>query len=66
MQTVTNAECHIQAAYAESSYAEWRYAECRDCQTLSNIRLDCKDLPGTTLQLNRAKPGAAVGYNLGW
>ncbi len=66
MQTVTNAECHIQAAYAEYRYVECSYAECRDCQTLSNIRLDCKDLPGTTLQLNRPKPGATVVDNLEW
>ncbi len=29
MLTVTYAECHIKAPYAECHYAECRYAECR-------------------------------------
>jgi hypothetical protein len=29
MLTVTYAECHIKAPYAECRYAECRYAECR-------------------------------------
>jgi hypothetical protein len=29
MLTVTNAECHIYALYAECHYAECRFAECR-------------------------------------
>jgi hypothetical protein len=33
MLTVTYAECHMSASYAECSYAEGRYAECRSAIT---------------------------------
>jgi hypothetical protein len=34
MLTVTYAECHIKAPYAECHYAECRYAECRGASML--------------------------------
>jgi hypothetical protein len=32
MLTVTYAECHVQAPYAECLYAECRYADCRSAE----------------------------------
>jgi hypothetical protein len=37
MLTVTFAECHIKAPYAECRYAECRYAECRGAPSSSII-----------------------------
>ncbi len=37
IQTVTYAECHINAPYAGCRYAECRYAECRFAECLGAI-----------------------------
>ncbi len=36
MLTVTYADCHLKATYAEFHYAECRYAECRGA--LKNVK----------------------------
>jgi hypothetical protein len=40
MLTVTYAECHIKASYAECRYAGCRYAECR-CTVYRYAQLIC-------------------------
>jgi hypothetical protein len=46
MLTVTYAECHIKAPYAEYHYAECRYAECRHAECRGAVFFTKKDKIG--------------------
>ncbi len=42
MLTITYAECHIEAPYANCRYAECHYAECHyaECRGAKNTKID--------------------------